>query len=119
MEWFSAKEAAKRRDVSTGTMIGHIDDGTLEAVNVARKGSKRRRFKISEAMLSAFDERRATKPVADTPKQSASRRTIARPVKDYFAPQNADESPAAPVITPAQRRRQSEAARQALQEAGV
>jgi len=37
----------------------------------------------------------------------------------FIAAQNADEQPAPAVITPAQRRRQSEAARQALQEAGI
>jgi hypothetical protein len=34
-------------------------------------------------MLAAFDEKRATKP-ATTPEAKSSRRTITRPVKDYF-----------------------------------
>ena len=84
MKWYSAAEVAKQRGVVTATIIGHIDDGTLEAVNVARRGSKRRRFRISEAMLAAFDEKRATKPAA-TPEAKSSRRTIQRPTKDYFA----------------------------------
>ncbi len=84
MQWYSAKQAAKIKNVATATIIGHIDDGTLEAVNVARKGSKRRRFRISDGMLSAFDEKRATKPVP-TSEAKSSRRTITRPVKDYFA----------------------------------
>lgn len=37
----------------------------------------------------------------------------------FIAAQNAADAPAAPVITPAQRRRQSEAARMALEEIGV
>lgn len=64
MQWFSAKQAAKIRNVATATIIGLIEDGELEAVNVARRGSVRRRWRISEAMLSAFDERRANKPAS-------------------------------------------------------
>ncbi len=84
MQWYSAAEVAKQRGVVTATIIGLIDDGALEAVNVARRGSKRRRFRISDGMLSAFDEKRATKPAA-TPEAKSSRRTIQRPTKDYFA----------------------------------
>jgi len=83
MQWYSAAQVAKQRGVVTATIIGLIDDGELEAVNVARKGSKRRRFRISDPMLSAFDEKRATKPVP-TSEAKSSRRTITRPVKDYF-----------------------------------
>ncbi len=118
MEWHSSTAVAKRYDLAVGTIIGHIEDGTLGAINVARRDSVRRRYKSSDKHLAEFEAARENpKPAAKEAK--AARRTIARPTKDYFAPQNADESPAAPVITPAQRRRQSEAARQALQEAGV
>ncbi len=44
-----------------------------------------------------------------------SKEAIAR----FIAAQNAADVPATPAITPTQRRRQSEAARQALQEAGI
>lgn len=44
-----------------------------------------------------------------------SREAIAR----FIAAQNADDAPAAPVITPAQRRKQSEAARTELKRIGV
>ena len=84
MQWYSAAQVAKQRGVVTATIVGLIDDGELEAVNVARRGSKRRRFRISDGMLSAFDEKRATKP-APTPDAKSSRRTIQRPTKDYFA----------------------------------
>ena len=47
------------------------------------------------------------------------RYTSREAIDRFIAAQNADDAPAAPVITPAQRRRQSEAARLALQEAGV
>ena len=84
MQCFSEAEVAKKRGLVTATIIGLIDDGALEAVNVARRDSKRRRFRISEAMLLAFDEKRATKP-ATTSEAKSSRRTITRPTKDYFA----------------------------------
>ena len=84
MQWYSAKQAAKIKNVVTATIIGLIDDGDLEAVNVARRGAKRRRWRISEAMLAAFDEKRASKPT-QTPEAKSSRRTIQRPTKDYFA----------------------------------
>lgn len=84
VKWYSAAEVAKIKKVVTATIIGLIDDGELEAVNVARRGAKRRRWRISEAMLAAFDERRANKPTLN-PAATSSRRTIQRPVKDYFA----------------------------------
>ena len=84
MQWYSAAEAAKIKNVVTATIIGLIDDGELEAVNVARKGAKRRRWRISDGMLAAFDERRCNKRAAETVAKS-SRRTIARPTKDFFA----------------------------------
>ena len=83
MQWYSAAQVAKQRGVVTATIVGLIDDGELEACNVARRDSKRRRFRISEGMLSAFDEKRSVKP-SPTP-DSKSSRTIQRPVKDYFS----------------------------------
>ena len=44
-----------------------------------------------------------------------SKEAIAR----FIAAQNADDVPAAPAITPTQRRRQAQAAQRALQEAGL
>ena len=90
MQWHSAKQAAKIKNVATATIIGLIEDGELEAVNVARRGSVRRRWRISDAMLAAFDERRPNKPAAAKASKAlkaskASRRTIQRPTKDYFA----------------------------------
>jgi hypothetical protein len=90
MQWYSAAQVAKQRGLVTATIIGLIDDGALEAVNVARRGSKRRRFRISEAMLAAFDEKRVSRPTA-IPEAKSSRRTIQRPTKDYFA-KNAEVS---------------------------
>lgn len=94
MQWYSAAQVAKQRSVVTATIIGLIDDGELEAVNVARRGANRRRWRISDAMLAAFDERRANKTTSSAAAQAAksSRRTIQRPKKDFFSTQNAGGS---------------------------
>jgi hypothetical protein len=47
------------------------------------------------------------------------RYTSLEAIARFIAAQNAADAPATPAITPAQRRRQSEAARLALQEAGI
>jgi hypothetical protein len=95
MQWYSAAQVAKQRGVVTATIIGLIDDCELEAVNVARRGAKRRRWRISDAMLAAFDERRANKTTSAasaTLETKSSRRTIQRPTKDFFSTQNAGGS---------------------------
>lgn len=84
MQWYSAAEVAKQRNVSPATIAGLIDDGELGAVNIARRGSVRRRYRISEKHLAEFDAAREnSKP--SPPETKTSRRTIALPVKDYFA----------------------------------
>ena len=55
----------------------------------------------------------------ETIKIGGRRYTSKEAIARFIAAQNADDVPAAPGITPAQRRRQSEAARLALQEAGL
>ena len=85
MQWHSQLQAARILSVVPATIAGLIEDGELEAVNVARKSSKRKRYRISDGMLSAFQEKRTSlKPPA--PESKSARRTIARPTKDFFAP---------------------------------
>lgn len=55
----------------------------------------------------------------ETVKIAGRRFTSKEAISRFIAAQNADDAPAAPVITQAQRRRQSEAARLSLQEAGI
>lgn len=83
-KWYSATHAGKLLNVATATILGLIDDGLLEAVNIARKSSVRKRWRISDQAISDFQERRASKPAA-VPESKSSRRTIQRPVKDFFA----------------------------------
>lgn len=86
-KWYSPAQVAKQRNLSPATVAGLIKDGLLEAVNVARLGSVRNCWRSSEAMLAAFDERRANKPATATAarESKSSRRIIAKPTKDYFA----------------------------------
>lgn len=84
MQWYSAAQVAKIWRSVTATVIGHIEDGTLGAVNIARAKSKRRRWRISYKHLAEFEAARHNeKPTA--PVSKSSRRTIAKPTKDYFA----------------------------------
>ena len=85
MKWYSATQVAEIQNIAVATAIGLIEDGELEAVNVARKSSHRKRWRISEAMLRDFQERRAHKPATALTESKSSRRTIQRPTKDYFA----------------------------------
>ena len=55
----------------------------------------------------------------ETIKIGGRRYTSKEAIARFIAAQNAADVPAIPAITPAQRRRQSEAARLALQEAGI
>lgn len=86
MQWYSAREVAKILHAATATIIGHCEDGTLGAVDIARKSSKRRRWRISEQDIADFQQSRHNKKAATDSKKSASNRMIARPKKDFFAP---------------------------------
>lgn len=81
---FSPDYVAKLLGVSKGTVIGYCEDGTMPAVNVARSTATRKRWRMSEEDIETFEARRANK-VPTAPESKSSRRTIARPTKDYFA----------------------------------
>ena len=83
-KWYSAAAVAKLLGTVTATVISHIDDGTLGAINIARRGSKRRRFRISEKHIADFEAAREN-PKPPAKESKSSRRTIAKPVKDFFA----------------------------------
>ncbi len=84
MQWHSARQVAKRYGLAVATITGHIEDGTLGAINVARKTSKRKRYKSSDKHLAEF-EAALENPKPTVKESKSSRRTIARPVKDFFA----------------------------------
>ena len=75
---------AKLLGVSKGTVIGYCEDGTMPAVNVARSTATRKRWRMSEEDIETFEARRKNR-VPLVAESKSSRRTIARPTKDYFA----------------------------------
>ncbi len=84
MKWYSQSQVAKILSVVPATVGGLIEDGELGAINIARRGSVRKRYRISEKHLAEFEAARENpKPAAKESK--SSRRTIAKPTKDYFA----------------------------------
>ena len=85
MKWFSQAQVAKILNVVPATVAGWIADGELGGVNIARRGAIRKRYRISEKHLAEFEAAREN-PKPTPPASKSSRRTIARPTKDYFAP---------------------------------
>ena len=85
MKWYSATDVAKMFSVAVATMLSHCEDGTIEAVNIARKTSTRRRWRISEKSIAQFEQSRRNEPAKETSGKPTSRRNIQRPTKDYFA----------------------------------
>ena len=60
----SAKQVAERWGCSTRLILDHISSGTIPAVNIGRAGSKKPRYRISEADLEKFEESRAVRVVS-------------------------------------------------------
>jgi len=70
--------------VTKQTVIKWCESGVMPAVNVASPSATRKRWRMSDEDIETFESRRQNKPPVIAAK-SASRRTIAKPVKDYFA----------------------------------
>ena len=84
MKWYSAAGVAKIWGAVTATVIARIEDGSLEAVNIGKLDGERRRWRVSEKAMAAFEQARKNEPTPP-PVSKSSRRTIAKPTKDYFA----------------------------------
>lgn len=84
MQWYSAAQVAKIWGSVTATVIARIEDGSLEAVNIGKLDGERRRWRVSEKSIAAFEQARKNEPTPP-PASKSSRRTIQRPVKDFFA----------------------------------
>lgn len=83
--WISAAEFAARFGISKATAIGLCHDGSIDAVNIARRGATRCRWRISPAAIKKFEEDRGNPTPEEPAKTRAGQRTIQRPTKDYFA----------------------------------
>lgn len=55
----SPEVVAKIYGVSRGTVIGWCRSGALQAVDVSGEGAKRRRWRITEDNIAAFEAKRA------------------------------------------------------------
>lgn len=84
MNWYSATEVARLLSAAPATIIGLIEDGQLEAINIARASSVRKRWRISEAMLSMFQEKCASR-AASTSKDPSPNRLNTRPTTSSLA----------------------------------
>jgi hypothetical protein len=85
MQWYSARQVANMLNAAPATIIGLCEDGDLGAVNIARKKSVRKRWRISDEHIADFQNRRENKP---TTAKTPTRRVISKPTRDYFAAQN-------------------------------
>lgn len=65
---------AARLGCKPETVTGWIDSGELAAINVARRGSRRPRYRISPEAIAAFEAARSTVPA---PKPIRRRRSSA------------------------------------------
>ncbi len=81
---FSPEQVARVFGVTKSTVIAWCESGTMPAVNVAGESATRKRWRMSSEDIQVFEGRRHnSSPV--TAQSKSSRRTIARPAKDYFA----------------------------------
>ena len=93
----------------------------FEAETIITLGEACRAFPpngISDATMARWIQKGVKGVKLETLLIGGRRVTSKEAICRFIQTQNAEEQPAA-VITPAQRRRQSEAARQALQESGI
>ena len=61
MKLYTVKEVAELLGQKQQTVLDHINKGWLNASNIAKEGSKRPRYKITEKALEDFLERRSVK----------------------------------------------------------
>jgi hypothetical protein len=73
------KEIATRFSVKPEAVTAWIAAGELVAINVARPGATRPRWRISEEAIEDFERRRSSRP-QQNPKPASRRR---RPIKKY------------------------------------
>jgi hypothetical protein len=101
-------------DIQTETVIG-IGAGCREFPPHGVADATMARFIQKGVKIKATGEFVKLETIKIGGRRYTSKEAIAR----FIEAQNADDVPATHAITPAQRRRQSEAARLALQEAGI
>lgn len=74
-------ELAERWGVSAPKVIAFIENGELEAINIAHRNCTRPRYRISQEAIEAFERSRLVIPEIKVPKV---RKKSAGNGKDYF-----------------------------------
>lgn len=79
-KWLTPPEIAEAMGVGASTVIGWIRSGELAALDVARRDSRRPRYRIAEADFEAWKEGRRVRP----PAPKARRRRSDPSITQYF-----------------------------------
>jgi excisionase family DNA binding protein len=79
-DYLTPPEIARRYRVKPSKVVRWIKSGELVGVDVADRGSKRPRFRVSPEALEKFLAARSTRK----PEQVARRRRTPEPLVDYF-----------------------------------
>lgn len=74
-------KVARRYCVAPETVLAWIRSGELHAIDVARRGCRRPRYRISEADLVEFEASRAVQPPAQPVRR---RRSALAGIKQYY-----------------------------------
>jgi hypothetical protein len=78
---FTPPEVARAWGMKPATIIALIRSGELRAIDVARRGSRRPRYRIDKADLIAYEQSRAAVP---TTKVQRRRRRQPEVIIDFF-----------------------------------
>jgi Helix-turn-helix domain len=80
MRYLTPPQVARLFGVAPEKIVAFIRDGELQAIDMARRGSRRPRYRIAPHALQDFERQRMPHPPAPKP---APRRSQRKPVKQY------------------------------------
>lgn len=80
-KWMSPPAIAKQLGVTPEKVTGLIRSGEIAAVDIASKGSRRPRFRVSPEALEVFLDRRRVVPPVPIVRTRRAKQTI---MKEYF-----------------------------------
>ena len=82
MKFYTTQQFANQYAVTVRTTLALIEAGELAAIDVSRRGGKPR-WRISEAAIAAFEQRRTARPAAAKTKVARKPRAAKNEVKFY------------------------------------
>lgn len=80
MRTYTTAEVAEFLKVSPDKILAWINSGELEGIDVSSRGSRKRRFRVTNDALQAFLRLRATRPA---PKPTRRRRREEERIPEY------------------------------------